>query len=29
LTSATNPVIIEVWRHSQEIIFMRYIGQFA
>ncbi len=29
LTSATNPVIIEVWRHSQEIIFMRYVGQFS
>ncbi len=29
LTSATNPVIIEVWRHSQEISFMRYVGQFS
>ena len=29
LTSATDPVIIEVWRHSQEVIFMRYIGQFS
>lgn len=29
LTSADNPVLIEVWRHSQEVIFMRYIGVFA
>ncbi len=29
LTSATDPVIIEVWRHSQEVIFMRYVGQFS
>ena len=29
LTSADNPVIIEVWRHSAEVIFMRYIGVFA
>lgn len=29
LTSATDPVLIEVWRHSQEVIFMRYIGAFA
>jgi hypothetical protein len=28
LTSATNPVIIEVWRHNEETIFMHYIGQF-
>lgn len=29
LTSSDNPVIIEVWRHSQELIFMRYVGQFS
>jgi hypothetical protein len=29
LTSSTNPVFIDVWRHSQEIIFMQYLGQFA
>jgi len=28
LDSTTNPVIIEVWRHSQETIFMRYVGKF-
>ena len=29
LTSTSNPVFIEVWRHSAEVIFMRYIGAFA
>jgi hypothetical protein len=29
LTSSTNPVIIEVWRHSLETIYMRYLGQFS
>jgi hypothetical protein len=29
LTSADAPVIIEVWRHSAEVIFMRYVGAFA
>jgi hypothetical protein len=29
LDSSTDPVIIEVWRHSQEVIFMRYLGKFA
>lgn len=29
LTSATNPVIIEVLRHSADVIYMRYIGEFA
>ena len=29
LNSATDPVIIEVWRHSQGVIFMRYLGKFA
>jgi hypothetical protein len=28
LDSATDPVIIEVWRHSQETIYMRYLGKF-
>ena len=28
LTSTTNPVIIEVWRHRQEEIFMKYVGSF-
>ena len=29
LTSSTNPTFIEVWRHSAEVIYMRYIGEFA
>lgn len=29
LTSATNPVLIEVWRHNSDVIYMRYIGEFA
>ena len=29
LTSATDPVIIEVFRHSTAVIYMRYIGAFA
>ena len=29
LTSATDPVIIEVFRHSADVIYMRYIGEFA
>ena len=29
LTSSTNPVFIEVWRHSAAVIYMRYIGAFA
>lgn len=28
LNSTTDPVIIEVWRHSQETIYMRYLGKF-
>jgi len=28
LNSTTNSVIIEVWRHSQETIYMRYVGKF-
>lgn len=29
LTSATNPVIIDVWRHSTDKIFMHFVGQFS
>jgi hypothetical protein len=29
LTSSTNPVFVEVWRHSLGTIYMRYLGQFA
>ena len=29
LTSSSNPVFIEVWRHSLSTIYMRYLGQFA
>jgi hypothetical protein len=29
LDSTTDPVILEVWRHRQEVIFMRYLGKFA
>lgn len=29
LNSTTDPVIIEVWRHSQEVIYMNYLGKFA
>ena len=29
VTSATNPVIIEVWQHSTDIIFLNYLGQFS
>ena len=29
LISTQNPIFIEVWRHSEETIFMRYIGEFA
>lgn len=29
LTSQTDPVFIEVWRHRQNEIFMRYLGQFS
>jgi len=28
LDSTTDPVFVEVWRHSQETIFMRYLGKF-
>ena len=29
LDSETDPVFIEVWRHSAEVIFMRYLGKFS
>ena len=29
LTSADNPVFIDVWRHSSDVIFMQYLGTFA
>jgi hypothetical protein len=29
VTSATNPVIIEVWQHSATVIFMNYLGSFS
>ena len=29
LTSATDPIIVEVFRHSTAVIYMRYIGAFA
>ena len=29
LTSATNPVIIEVWQHSPDIIFLKYLGTYS
>lgn len=29
LDSVDDPVIIEIWRHSQEVIYMNYLGKFA
>ena len=29
VTSATNPVIIEVWQHSTDVIWMNYLGLFS
>jgi hypothetical protein len=29
VTSATNPVIIEVWQHDVNVIFLNYLGPFA
>jgi hypothetical protein len=29
LTSATNPVIIEVWRYKSATIFLNYVGVFT
>jgi hypothetical protein len=28
VTSATNPVIIEVWQHSATVIFLNYLGTY-
>ena len=29
ITSTDNPTFIEVWRHSQAVIFLRYLGQYS
>ena len=29
LTSSTDPIIIEIWRHSTADFYMRYLGQFT
>jgi len=29
VTSATNPVIIEVWQHSTDMIFLNYLGAYS
>jgi hypothetical protein len=29
VTSATNPVIIEVWQHNTDNIFLNYVGEFS
>ena len=29
ISSSDNPIFIEVWRHSQDVIFMRYLGQYS
>lgn len=29
VTSADDPVFIEIWRHRSEVIYIRYIGQFS
>jgi hypothetical protein len=29
LTSATDPIIIEVWQHSSDTLFIRYVGEFV
>jgi hypothetical protein len=26
--SSTNPIIIEIWRHSEENFYMNYLGEF-
>ena len=28
-STAKNPIFIEVWRHSADLIFMRYLGKFS
>jgi hypothetical protein len=29
ISSSVDPIFIEVWRHNQSTIFMRYLGQFS
>lgn len=29
VTSDTNPVFVEVWQHSADVIFLNYVGQFS
>ena len=29
VSSSSNPVIIEIWRHSSETVFVNYLGTFA
>jgi hypothetical protein len=29
VTSATNPIFVEVWQHNANTIFLNYLGQFA
>lgn len=29
IDSSENPIFIEVWRHSQSVIFLRYLGQYS
>jgi hypothetical protein len=29
LSSAANPVIIEVWQHSSSVIYLNYVGYFS
>ena len=29
VTSATNPVVVEVWQHNADVIFLNYVGQFS
>jgi hypothetical protein len=29
VTALTNPVIVEVWQHSNDIIFLKYVGNFS
>jgi hypothetical protein len=29
VTSATNPVIIEVWQHSATVIWLNYLGLYS
>jgi len=29
LTSSTDPVLVEVWRHNDSVIYLRYLGSFS